>query len=755
MSVRFRPPGGRSLMAVVLAGLLLPAALFAAAPEPGPPLTIVRASGPITIDGDLSDAGWLGVAPVTTWYETRVGDNVEPQVRNEGYLAYDEQYFYAGFRFADPDPKLIRAPFADHDQLSGSTDYAGVIIDSRNDGKSALMFLANANGLLYDAITNDATGEDSSPDYHWEAAGRITDEGWTLEIRVPFSSLRYGSEAEPEMGVMLYRNYPRDRHYQFFSNRMPRDVSCFVCNASKLAGLSALPRGAHFVAAPFVTAQRSDAAANGLGQPLVNGPAESEAGIDIKWSPLADLAIDATVNPDFSQVESDAAQIGANERFALFFDEKRSFFLEGKDLFATPMRAVHTRSITAPAAGVRTTGRAGQTAFTILATRDRGDGLVILPGPEASDVAFQDFESNVAIFRARHDLGRSFVSMLATGRTIDGGGHNAVVGPDFQWRPGSSDAITGQALFSTSRTPDRTDLATEWDGRSLDDRALQLSWSHTTRSIDWYVQGQDLGPDFRADQGFIPQVGYREVYGETGYTVRPKDRFLSRVRMFSINFYDVDYDGSEVSSRVSAGAGMDGRWNSFFRFELNQDRVRAGGELFSRFRPYVYLQASPGRVLNEFWIESTFGDEIDFANARKGTGATLTGSVTLRPGNHLELQGRVSGRWLDVDDPMLGAGRLFTAQVERLRATYSFNSRTFLRLIGQHQQTRRNPALYRFAVDRKNASLSASALVAYKLNWQTVFFLGYGDERTHGGTDERLEPSARGAFAKLSYALQR
>jgi hypothetical protein len=129
--------------------------------------------------------------------------------------------------------------------------------------------------------------------------------------------------------------------------------------------------------------------------------------------------------------------------------------------------------------------------------------------------------------------------------------------------------------------------------------------------------------------------------------------------------------------------------------------------------------------------------------------------VTLRPGNHLELQGRVSGRWLDVDDPMLGAGRLFTAQVERLRATYSFNSRTFLRLIGQHQQTRRNPALYRFAVDRKNASLSASALVAYKLNWQTVFFLGYGDERTHGGTDERLEPSARGAFAKLSYALQR
>jgi hypothetical protein len=283
---------------------------------------------------------------------------------------------------------------------------------------------------------------------------------------------------------------------------------------------------------------------------------------------------------------------------------------------------------------------------------------------------------------------------------------------------------------------------------------MEVSWSHGTRTIDWYLQGQDLGPDFRADEGFIPQVGYREAYAEAGYTLRPEDSFLSRVRVFTVNYYDEDYDGRELNSRVSAGAGMDGRWSSFFRVELNHDRARVGDRLFTRFRPYVFLQASPGRVLNDFWIEATFGEEIDFANARKGTGATLSGSVTLRPNNHLELQGRASGRWLHVDDPALGSGRLFAAQVERLRATWSFSPRTFLRVIGQYQQTVRNAALYVSPVNGKDASFTSSALFAYKLNWQTVLFVGYGDERAYGGINQRLEPSGRGAFAKLSYALQ-
>jgi hypothetical protein len=755
----YSPMGPRSLRSISVLVTLATACgfaprSFAADPQPGPPLQIVRATGEIVADGELDDAGWQNVTPVTQWFETRVGDNVEPPVANAAYLAYDDKYLYAAFRFDDPNPRSIRAPLGDHDQLSGATDYAGLIVDSRNDGKTAAMFLANARGLQYDALTSDASGEDSSPDFFWDAAGKITETGWTLEIRVPFSSLRYDNDPEQTWGLLLYRNYPRDRRYQFFSARLPRDVNCFVCNSSKLSGLASLPHGSHLVVAPFATGSQSSTPEGGvLGSRLKSEDFESDGGVDVKWNPAAGVAIDATFNPDFSQVESDAAQIVANERFALFFPEKRPFFLEGVDLFSTPLQAAYTRTVTDPSGGLRATGRIGATAYTALATRDHGGGLVILPGPQGSGAAFQDFRSDVAIARVRHDLGRSFVSMLATAREIRGGGHNRVFGPDVEWRPRGTDNIRAQALWSESRTPNRTDLASEWTGQTLEDRALFASWGHSTRTHDWYVHGQDLGRDFRADNGFIPQVGYREAYLEGGYTIRPKEAFLNRVRFFTVNWVDADEDGDVISQRLALGIGMDGRLASFTRIELNLDDIRVGDRLLQRFRPRLYAEATPSRMFSNLSLDAYVGEEIDFANGREGTGTTLLAAATMRPNDHLELRANASRRWLNVDEPGF-SGRLFTADVQRLRATWSFSSRSFIRVIGQYVHTKRDPALFLFEVPVKEATFSTSALFAYKLNWQTVLYAGYGDQREHSETSGDLEESGRQVFAKMSYAWQ-
>ncbi|MEP7027210.1 MAG: DUF5916 domain-containing protein [Candidatus Eisenbacteria bacterium] len=745
----------RASLPLLLLLLAPAAAAWAAAPQLGPPMTIRRAAGPIVLDGNLDDAGWQGADDIATWYETNVGDNLPPQVGNRARVAYDDHYLYACFQFDDPHPELLRAPLGDHDAISSSTDYGGLIIDSRNDGKTAQMFLANASGLQYDAVSSDVSGEDNAPDFFWDCVGKVTATGWNLEIRIPFSTLRYARDEAPEWGLMLYRNYPRDRHYQFFSNRLPRDVNCFICNSSKLHGLAELPHGSHLVVAPFATAQRNDARSSGPGSPLSNGTIEPHGGLDLKWSPIADVTIDATYKPDFSQVESDAAQIGANERFALFYPEKRSFFLEGVDLFSTPFQAVYTRTVTSPSLGFRGTGRMGNTAFTALVTHDRGGGLVILPGPEDSGGAPQDFESDVGVLRVRHDLGQSFVSVLATGRAVDGGGHNAVVGPDFQWRPRPTDTVTGQALWSDTRTPNRDSLASEWDGRKLADRALVVNWSHNTRRYDLFLQGKDVGAGFRADDGFIPQVDYREVYFETGWTIRPKDAFLSRVRLLTADWYDADGAGRTLSRRLSAAAGMDGRWNSFMRVELNHDDIRVGGRLLSRFQPRVLLRAVPGRILNQVSIDTHVGQEIDFANAREGRGTTIVTSFTLRPNRHLALSNTASGRWLSVDAAGGNSGRLFSAGVERLRGTWCFNSRSFVRLIGQYVSTRRDTTLYTFSVPARSAAFSATGLFAYKLNFQTVLYLGYGDERTFDPMSDRLEHSARQVFAKISYAWQR
>ena len=731
----------------------------AKAPEPPkPPLSIQRASGEIVLDGDLTDAGWQGAQPITQWFETNVGDNVEPPVKNVGWLVYDGDHFYAAFQFEDPNPAGIRAPLGDHDAVSSATDYAGIIVDSRNDGKSAQMFLANLRGVQYDALSNDATGEDNAPDFFWDAVGKRTATGWNLEIKVPFSSLRYSKSPEQEWGIMLYRNYPRDRRYQFFSTRLPRGSNCFICNSSKLLGLSELPGGSHLIVAPYTSAgQISQPEGGVLGNSLKKEDVDTEFGLDLKWNPSANAALDVTVNPDFSQIESDVAQIAANERFALFFPEKRPFFLEGADLFSTILNVNYTRTITDPRGGLRATGRVGEPlAYTVLGTHDDGGGLVIIPGPQGSSFANQDFESDVGILRLRRDMGRgSYASALGTARFVDGGGHNVVFGPDFQWRPGQNDAVTGQALWSDSETPNRPELADEWDGRHLADHAFQLQWSHTTRHEDWFIAGQDIGPDFRADNGFIPQVGYREIYGEGGYTIRPDSSFFNRIRLFTANYLDAEPDGDPLNRRVSLGMGVNGKLNSFMRLELNHDDIRVGEEMLSRFRPRFRVETVPSRVFNFAFVQVDAGEEIDFANAREGTGVTLAGGFTLRPGEHFELRADGSWRWLDVDEGPAVNGRLFTAQVERLRGTYSFNARSFVRLIGQHVRTDRDPALYTFPVTEKDVDVSFSGLFAYKLNWQTVMYLGYGDQRLHAESTNDLEPSRRSAFAKLSYAWQR
>jgi uncharacterized protein DUF5916 len=731
------------------------AALAAAEEVASPPIGIHRAAGPIKVDGDLSDEGWKGAVRVDTWYETNPGDNTPPKVKNVGYLTYDDKFFYAGFEFQDPNPAAIRAPLGDRDNTPSSTDYAGVLLDTRNDGKTGILFVANPRGILYDAVMDDVGGnEDSSPDFYWDAKGRITSDGWVLELKIPFSSLRYPTGDPRTWRIMLYRNYPRDYRYQFFTVKLPRGGSCFVCRSGPLTGLEGLPSGGHVVLAPYVTGRQTGAAEDGPGTPWSNEKVKGDGGLDVKWTPTASTAVDATLNPDFSQIESDVAQIGVNERFALFFPEKRPFFLEGVELLSTPIQAVYTRTITAPRGGVRGTGKFGATAYTALFAQDDGGGSVTLPGPNSSDLADQEFRSFVAVGRLRRDLGRSSVSVLGTDREVRGGGHNHVVGPDFQWRPSDKDTVTGQVLYSDSRTPVRPDLADEWDGRSLKGHGAIGWWSHSTKTVDWFGQYKDFADDFRADVGFVPQVGYRQTFADAGYTFRPEG-FLRRLRTFVTADRSTDREGRLLSRQLSFGTGMDGKWSSFFRFWYAFDRVRAGDATLPRQQLLYIAQLSPSLVFNQIGIDGNVGEQIDFDGARTGFGASINLNATFRPTNHLELRFNEARRWLNVDLPTGGRARLFSASVDRLRATYTFTPRAFLRVIGQYVTTRRDPSLYTDEVARKDAGFGGSALFAYKLNWQTVLFVGYGDSRELDEATDHLGRVDRQFFVKLSYAFQR
>ncbi len=755
---------GRRLVLGVVAALSIGIVAAEDTPYSPPPIAISRATGPIVIDGDISDPAWKDAQPITKWWETNPGDNVEPKVKNVAWLVYDEKYLYAAFEFDDPEPKKIRAPFADRDNVDSTTDYGGIILDPENDRKTAILFLANPRGIQYDAMNSDTNGnEDSSPDWFWDSAARINDRGWTLEIRIPFSSLRYPKGDPQTWGVMLYRNWPRDRRYQMFTVRLPRNSNCFICNEQDLTGLSNLPSGGNWVVAPYGVAKQESTPRGDLGTDLVNPPPDYDAGIDAKWTPNAVTTVDMTLNPDFSQVESDTAQITANERFALFYPEKRPFFLEGVDLLATPVQAVYTRTITDPFWGVRATGKFGDTSYTGLVTHDDGHGTVILPGPYGSNFAPQDFQSTVALGRLRHDVGQSFISGLLTDREIEGGGYNRVIGPDFQWRPKQGEAMTGQILFSDTLNPDIFCSPTEPCQRTQS-HAAEFWYQHNDKHWDFFGNYRDYGDNFRADVGFVPQVGFREQYVEGGYSRWPTEGFISRQRIFLSADYSADRHGNLISKFISPGTGIDGKANSFLRFWAVIEEVRAFDSLnpgvstvLPRRRFLTTLQASPWSWLTRISIDGYYGRDVDFVLARPGHGGQVNFNATVRPTDHMQIDLLASRRWLDVEDGGTES-RLFTAKVERIKATYTFDRRNFLRLIGQRTADRQDPALYHGLVPADSAKsevITASALYAFKLNWQSVIYFGYGQESDWSPVTADLEQASRSFFLKLSYAFQR
>ena len=479
-----------------------------------------------------------------------------------------------------------------------------------------------------------------------------------------------------------------------------------------------------------------------------------QVGLDAKWLPNAATIVDATINPDFSQIEADTAQISVNERFALFFPEKRPFFLEHVDLLQTPIEAVHTRTITQPLWGARITGKSGGTNFMALVGNDEGGGTVIIPGPVFSETAPQDFESTVAIARVRQDLGASFAGMLATGRVIEGGGYNAVFGGDFHWQAGENDIVNGQYLYSLTQNPDRPDLYPGWLGQKQSGFGWEVEWSHSTETWNWSLDYEDFASGFQADNGFVPQVGYREGSASLGYRFYPTG-FFSRLQPLAGADYSTDRDGDLISRRYFPGISFRARW-SLSRRDRLQLRGRPDRGPDPRVQPRRLV--APGLALALPAADHVRRELRRAAGRLQRAGRNRRRAVddhddpARRPTSRLDLIGE--RQW--IDETVDGReGRLFTATVARARAIYVFNSRMLFRVIGQYIETTRDPSLWTFPVLEKEAEFSGSALFSYKLNWQTVLYVGYGDNRAlfeTSGID--LRPRDRQFLLKVSYAFQ-
>jgi hypothetical protein len=743
-------PGVRLPAAAVVALL---ASTAAGAADPAPTLTVRRTTGEIRLDGDFGDPGWQGAAVLDQFWETQPADNVSPKAKTTVWVTYDDRHLYVALRCEDPDPSSIRAPFVERDDIVGTDDNVAVFLDTRGDGLTAVELRVNPRGQQGDAVFNDASqNEDFSPDFFYDTAARVTEFGWAAEMRIPFSSLRYPKRDAQDWRILVWRNYPRDYRYFIHSRPIPRGSDCLVCLAQPMVGLAGLPTSGGLVLAPYASGQ-DVATAAAPGEPLGEPERTGDVGVDVKWQPSAGQSIDATINPDFSQVESDVAQIAVNNRFALFFPEKRPFFMEGVELFDTPVQAVYTRTVTSPRWGGRATGRVGSSSYAVLAADDRGGGSVVLPGPTGSDLASQDFGSFVGIARFRQEIGASYAGAIFTGREVDGGGSNRVFGPDVQWRAGPRDRVSAQILWSETETPDRPDLAEEWDGRRLSGHGLEASWNHQERRPVWTLSYRDFADGFRADTGFVPRVGYREGRARAGWNFYPEG-LVSQAQPMVVVAYSEDREGAVLQRRVAPGVFALGSRNLQAVASVNFLTERTGDRLLSTTSLDFLAQVDPSRSFTRVGVQGSVGEAVDLFNVQVGTGADLTAFATLRPWARLTLELLAARRWLDVPRPEGGDGRLFTASVLRARALVHFSSRACLRLIGQWVGTTNDPGLYPFPVDPQEGGFEGSALFTYKINWQTALYVGYGDERALDERDD-LRRTSRQLFAKVSYAFQR
>lgn len=711
------------------------------------PYRISKTSLEIRIDAHLDESAWAEALELELGYETRPGENIQPPVKTVCLMTYDSESIYVAFRAFDPDPTALRARLADRDSILDD-DGVGVKFDTFNGERRAANFFVNPLGVQFDSFEDDlGGGEDESWDVIWESAGRITDQGYVVEFAIPFHQLRFPPSAGEQIwGFDAVRLYPRSESHRLALRPVDRDIDCAICQLAKVRGFEDITPGRNLEIVPTATGGQTDRRDAFPQGPLESGDPDGDLGLSVRWGITPSVTLNATVNPDFSQVEADVAQLAVNTRFTLSFPERRSFFLEGADLFNTPFDAVFTRNVSDPAWGVKLTGKVNKNAFGLFAAQDEVTNLVF-PGSQGSDAESFDFESTDAVLRYRRDVGASSaLGLLVTSR--DGDEFSSQLGGiDGLFRFADSDSIRFQVLASRTEYPSQVALDFDQPTGSFDDDALQLGYDRDARNWELYFRYRDIGENFRADLGFMPQVGTSFVLGGVQRVWwGEEDDWFTRISFGGDWDVTEDSSGQELERESELFLNIDGRRQSYLFLGLAHRERFFNGVSFEEDFVKSYFEVQPTGDLF-FGLFVGTGDAIDFANTQPADSLEIEPSLRYNFGIHLKAQLDHTFQRLEVE-----RGRLFEANLSQLRVVYQFNIRTFVRGIFQYRKIERDPSLFVDDVEPLSKGLFSQLLFSYKLNPQSVLFLGYSDSRL-GEQDFSLTQENRTLFLKLSYAF--
>jgi Domain of unknown function (DUF5916)/Carbohydrate family 9 binding domain-like len=721
-----------------------------------PLFTAGRANSKIEVDGVLDESGWEAAARIPVAVEWFPGDNVTAPVETVAFLTYDDDNIYVGFEASDPEPEKIRAHLMDRDQIFTfvQDDHVTLQLDTFDDERRAFQFRVNPLGIQADAIFSQAEGvEDFSWDIIWESAGRIHEGGYTIEIALPVSQLRFpGGGGVQTWGVDLGRSWPRDSRHRIAAARLDRNNGCILCQVPRVTGIEGLEPGRNLEVDPTVTATRTDRRDVFPHGPLEAGDPDYDPGLSVRWGVTPDLTLNATIRPDFSQVEADAAQLDVNERFALFFPEKRPFFLEAIDLFSTPLQAVFTRTVADPEWGLKLTGKIDRNALGLFATKDEVNSLLI-PSNQGSRSVFLEQEIVGSVLRYRRDLGRnSSIGALYAGREGDEY-HNRVAGLDGFVRLSGTDTLAVQYLRSQTLYPEAVVEAFGQSDEEIEGGALELSYRHGARNWLWNLDVRDRDREFRADSGFVPRVDIREAEG--GFTRRlwgEPGSWYDQIDLHLSATHTEDQGGQLTDEELQFDATFRGGRQSVVQVgAARKNRLFRGVRYEELEGLFGYFEFQPtGVVKATLYVQG--GETVDVNNNQPADELLLNPTVELKLGRHVNLG-------LDHFLQRLESGgkEVLTANLSQLKLIYNFNPRMLVRGIFQYLAVDRDPAQWRFPVEAETETLFSQLLFSYKLNPLTVLFVGYADNRlglNDGLQDYSLTQTDRTIFVKLGYAFQ-
>ncbi|HXI22640.1 MAG TPA: DUF5916 domain-containing protein, partial [Pyrinomonadaceae bacterium] len=549
------------------------------------------------IDGKLDDEVWKSATVLKDFIQVQPGDNIAPSKPTEVLLGYDAKFLYIAFHCYD-EPDKVRSAISKRDNV-WNDDYVGILFDTFNDKRKAYEFDLNPLGIQADGTWTD-NNEDFNPDYVFESKGSVTGDGWAVEIAIPFKSLRYVAGKDKLWGVHFWRRIKRFNNELDMWMPISRDNSSWLAQEGHISGLEGISAERTLELIPSLTlsetGRRKSALtpaqlAAGMLDPgrMVNEPIKFDPGLTGKYTITPNVILDFAINPDFAQVEADQLVVTANQRFPIFFPEKRPFFLEGIDIFNTAIAAVHTRTIVDPDYAVKLTGKVGRNTFGLLAASDNAPGNFNEDEKLIANPRLIGKNASVGVLRLKHDLGSkdSFIGFLATYRRfVDQ--YNELAGFDSKFRINKQTTASAQALVTHSRRnffyPDL--------GQSLD--RVQNGFIYAT---DYNMSARHWGYDYssvgrtrfyRSDVGFNRRINTNNhnLFVRYNSDPHPKKTLVSwRVyNAFGTNF---DWQGrmqnynnetqiqGNFHRQTSFGLGLDVGYERDFEEEFGMKRPAA------------------------------------------------------------------------------------------------------------------------------------------------------------------------------------